>query len=120
QPVHVAVANRWLAVLRGPSLRRAIEVQLAREHRVVLYRVEEMRVARQVRPQTSRRGKVRMGRDDEAVPVRIVRLEPREIGERVQLVGAALEVQEQDVFAFDRALDTADQQNAALGGVRLD
>jgi hypothetical protein len=66
-------------------------------------------------PQADRRRKVRVRRDDEAGPLRF---EAREIAEGANLVGAGFEIQQQDVLAFDRALDAGDQHYAAVGGVR--
>jgi hypothetical protein len=55
-----------------------------------------------------------MRRDDEpAAP----RLESREIAEAAHVFRAGVEVEEQDVLAFDRPLDALDQQETAVRGV---
>ena len=48
---------------------------------------------------------------------RLTLLQPREIVERPHGIGAALEVQQQHVLAFNRPLDSGNQRDASLGRI---
>lgn len=115
QPVHVAVADHRLAAARGPALGEAVEIQPANEHRVELDRVEQIRVAIEIAPQTAGRRKEGVRRDDDPCTLP---LQAREIVEGLDLLGAAIEIQQENVFAGDGALDAGDEDDSALGGVR--
>ena len=111
----VAVPDECLAVAGGPAFRRAIEVQRGREHRVDLGGVEERRVTIHAAAQAASQRKERVRRYDES---RLALSQPREIVERVDVFGAAAEVQEQDVTTLDRPLDAGNQRQSAVGRIR--
>ena len=115
QAVDVAVADDRLAVLLGPALGAAIEIDRACVHRVALDDVEEIRVALERAAQARGARKIRVRRDDEAATPPF---EPREIRERRDVLGAVAEIQQQHVAAFDRPLDAWHEHDAAFGGVR--
>ena len=106
----VTVADDGLPVPRGPAHGRPVEVDQPRVHRVELDRVEQIGVAAKVPAETRRVWKERMGRDHQAP---LARPHAREIGERPDVVRAA-EVQQQHVAAFDRPLDSGDQDQATV------
>jgi acetyl esterase len=112
----VAVADDRLAVFGRPSLRGTIEVDTAREHRVAFNSVEQIRVTREVAPQTGRGRVERVRRDHEsrrAAPQR------REIVERPHVFGAACVIQQQHMFSVNRLLRPRNEHDAAIRGVRL-
>jgi hypothetical protein len=111
----VAVADERFAVPRCKAYRQSIEVGVPRIHGIALDRIEQIGVTFEIPSEARARRKERMRRDDEA---RLARLQTREIRERAHGVGAALEVQQQHVLAFNRPFDAADEDQSALGGVR--
>jgi len=113
--VHVAVADHRPAVPRRPPFGERVEIQLAREHRVVFDGVEQIRMPVEIPPEAYRRREERMRCDDEAGAAP---LQPREVVERPDFVGPPFEIQQQDVLPGNGALDTGNEDDATLRGVR--
>jgi hypothetical protein len=111
KPMHVSVADDGLVMCACPSLGADVEVDLPREHRVALDGVEEPRVSIQVLPQTRGGREEWMRCDDQS---RRPRLQRGKLSERTHFIGIPLEVQQQDVFALDCALDTRNEDDAAF------
>src|SRR2546428_11864508 len=112
--MNVPVADERLAVTDRPPFRGTIEIHRGGEHRIVFDGVEQTAIAIQQAPQTASRWKKRVRRNDEST---LTLLQSREIVERVNLLCAATEVEEQDMPALDGPLDARDQHNAALGRI---
>ena len=114
--MNVAVSYHGLAVTRGPALSPAVEIDRAREHGVALDGVEQMSVTVEVAPQACSRWKERMRRDDE--PGRA----PLERGKIIECPDgfcSLVEVQQQHVPAFDRALDAGNEHDATFRRIRV-
>ncbi|HKB12606.1 MAG TPA: hypothetical protein VKD69_18215 [Vicinamibacterales bacterium] len=115
--MHIAIADDWLLVLRGPALRETIEVDQPREHRVPFDGVEQLGVPSEVAAQAGRVGKERVRRNHQTA---LAPLQPRKIVERPHRVGAAAKIQQQHVAAFDRPLHSGNEDDAAVGGVGVE
>jgi putative Mg2+ transporter-C (MgtC) family protein len=113
----VAVADDRLAVTRGPALGAAVEIERARVHRIPLDGVEHIGVPLEIAAETRRPGKERMRRDHQPA---LARFQVAKLRERPDRVGATAKIQQQDVPSFDRPFDARNQDDAALGGVRLE
>src|SRR5205823_4171071 len=112
QSVNVSIANERFSMPGGPRPGEAVEVHQPREHRVALHGVEQVRITIHVTPQAVRCGKERMRRNDKtALPP----LEGGEIIERPHVIRSSREIEKQNVSPLNRALDAANQDDAAIG-----
>jgi hypothetical protein len=115
QPVHVGVRDERLAVPPGPADPAPVEIDPLHEEGVHLDRVEQIRVLVQHAAETGARREERMRSDDEAVGPR---LQPPHVVEAGHLPGRVGEIEQEDVFSANGALDAPNEDNAALAGVR--
>ena len=116
EDVEIRVADQRLAVVAGPALRGAVEVQPARIHRVNLERVEHVSMGIERLPQGADGRVERMGGDDEAAAVAFEALEVGKAPDRGAFGG---EVDEQDVLPLDRPLDPRQQQDPPFARLGL-
>ena len=110
----VAIADHRLAVLGGPPFRATVEVDRGGEHRVAFDGVEQRGVSIETPAKTGRSRKKRVRRYDEAgLPT----FQAGQVVERAHVLHATLEVQQERVTPFERALHPGDQDDTSLGRV---
>jgi acetyl esterase len=115
QPVYITVADERLAVFGGPPLCGPVEINGARVHRVAFDGIEQTRVTCEVAPEARRRGEECVRRDDQS---RRAPPQRREIVERLNVLRAVGEIQQQHVFSANRAFGAWNEDEAAIRGVR--
>ena len=115
--MHIAVADDRLAVRTRPIYRAVVEVQLAREHRVVLDRVEEVGMAIERAPEAGGRRIEGVRRDDQAG---LGGFQARQVGERADPFCGGAEVDQEHMFALNRPLDPWNEDDPAVRREGLD
>lgn len=115
--MHVAVTDNRLAMSGSPAFSAAIEIERARVHRIALDGVEQVGVPLEIAAKARRVRKERVRRDHQAA---LARLQLRQVGKRTDLVGAAAEIEQQHMAAFDRPLDAGNQHDVTFRRMGLE